>query len=153
MHNKSTYPVQGTIPTTAAGQIAVYSKAGGSGTDLYMVRDNNAATETKLTTSKITAPVAGTNGITFLPGGIIMQWGQLIKAWAAGGDIAKITFTPPFPNAVYNVQVTIGVTSPPSNKSASLAYYDLTLSSVFVNYADSSGTSSYGNAFWVAIGS
>jgi hypothetical protein len=48
------------------------------------------------------APVAGTNGYTFLPGGFIMQWG---RATTASG--ATITFPQAFPSAVYSIQCTV----------------------------------------------
>lgn len=102
-HNKSTYPPQGSDPTTAAGEIALYCATGASGAELFMIRDNISGTKTNLTTSKIATPLAAVSGYSWLPGGIIMQWG---RDQFAGAAVAKtVTFPTAFPTACWNVQV------------------------------------------------
>jgi hypothetical protein len=46
-------------------------------------------------------PTKAQNGMTFLPGGIILKWGRITVS-----GINVITFPVPFPNAVYSVVVT-----------------------------------------------
>ena len=74
-HQQSTYPQVAAAPTTASGQLALYSKAGTSGSALFMVRDNVGATEVALTSSAIAAPVRTALGYTWLPGNLLLQWG------------------------------------------------------------------------------
>lgn len=93
-HNKSTYVVQGSDPTTASGEAALYALTGSAGTEVFLIRDNIAGTKTALTTSKIAAPVASSSGISWLPGGILIQW----RAVAGVSNGTAITFPVPFPN-------------------------------------------------------
>lgn len=102
-HNKSTYNRLLADPTTALNQIALYTKQeSGNGTALFMVRDNIGATVTNLTTSKIAAPIATTSGVSWLPGGILIQWGTAVAVSSA----TPIAFNVTFPNALFNVLIT-----------------------------------------------
>lgn len=56
-------------------------------------------------------PVAATDGYTFLPGGLIFQWGQ--SAIASSGTITTITYPLAFPNAVFSI--TIGMFNTANN--------------------------------------
>lgn len=88
-HNKSTYLAQSVSPISAAGQLVLYSKTGSSGQELHLVRDGILGTDTLLTTAQITAPSRTQNGFTWLPGGLLLQWG--FKTIAPGSN--TITFT------------------------------------------------------------
>lgn len=80
LHKQSTY-VNETTPTTAAGQLALYSKgAPGGPSALYLVRDNNLGTETQLSSVTIGTAVAATTGASWLPGGLLIQWGSVAAA-------------------------------------------------------------------------
>lgn len=69
----------------------------------------NALGSVSLLTGK---PTLGTNGVVYLPGGIILQWGLT----ALVGAPATITFTPPFPGACLNVGGSLAYTGTiPSN--------------------------------------
>src|SRR5271156_4550597 len=63
--------------------------------------------------SSLVTTQATTNGFTFLPGGIIIQWGQLIAA--AAQTLTPVTFAGlgaiAFPNNGFNVQTTNLATS------------------------------------------
>lgn len=119
LHKQSTYVAQ-TVPTTASPQLALYSKTGPQGTELYSVRDGVGATETLLipARSSVVGPSRTTNGYTFLPGpgtgvntgGILIQWGfyatltsgSNVLTFAGLGGVAfasVVAFTP-------NIQVT-----------------------------------------------
>lgn len=93
-------------------------------------------------------PVANQNGYTFLPGGILMQWGLQGSSSATS---VPVTFNVPFPNNIYNVSA-IPVradTSPGSD-----------FSTVIVTASPSLGGFTIGNIgghtmvgwFWTAIG-
>lgn len=98
-HKQSTYVAQ-TAPVTVGSQLALYSKTGPQGTELYSIRDGVGATETLLipARSSVVAPQRTTNGFTFLPGpatgasvgGILMQWG-FYGTLVSGGPTA-LTF-------------------------------------------------------------
>lgn len=102
-HNKSTY-VGGTDPTTAAGEIAVYSKSVTSGVELFM-RDQSSGTVIQLSNG---APIATSNGSTFLPGGITMNWGS----FTFSGTSNTITYATAYTSAPFSVVLT------PINSSA-----------------------------------
>lgn len=150
-HQQSTYPNLSINPTTASGQLALYSKAGASGSDLYMVRDNIAGTVVNLTTSKISAPTSSSAGISWLPGGILIQWGNVTGfsgSWPTSPQ--TVTYPTPMSTSTFNVQATfIG----PSSSSTG----DITINSIsatgFVWQFSGSPSSSFGGFYWQAIGS
>ena len=60
------------------------------------------------------APVGGTNGYTFLPGGILVQWGGMT---IVSGGPTTMAWPRPFASAIWNIQLTIANQSsgtPPS---------------------------------------
>jgi len=76
-HKQSTY-VNETTPTTTLGQLALYSKgAAGGPSQLFLVRDNNAGTEVAMTPNPLVvgAPLRAQNGVSWLPGNLLIQWG------------------------------------------------------------------------------
>lgn len=101
-HVQSTYIKQAADPNSVAvGRLLVYSKATGPGgsSDLWMVRDNVPSTATQLTTSKIAAPTVASKGNTFLPGGLLYQWGS----FSITAQTTSETFSTSFPNACFSV--------------------------------------------------
>lgn len=103
-------PNQGSAPTTIAGESSIYSKVGTSGSQLYLIRDAVAGTETQLTTAAITAPTVATNGVTWLPGVasvgcLLYQWGRITGPGATTGSVV---FPTPFRAATPPYSVTFG---------------------------------------------
>lgn len=87
-HNQSTYLDQVSNPGSAAGQLRLYSKLDSSSiSELYFQRDGNSSVIQL--TGKVT-PTASSSGYTFLPGGIILQWGVANISASTG------TFTFPY---------------------------------------------------------
>ncbi len=95
IHNKVTMP-RISLPSSSSGQLILFTSAGASGSQLNMVRDGNASTNTALTPTGITAPLRATNGYSWLPGKILMQWGFSAVTNNASGTI---TFPIPFSGA------------------------------------------------------
>jgi len=113
-HNKSTYREQAASPGTATNEMAVYSKEVsygglGSNTELFIQKENLAAagSDIQLTNTIKTISSGASSGLSFLPGGTILQWG--LSAAAVNG--ATINFGSAFPTACVNVQVTIDIGS------------------------------------------
>lgn len=101
-HNLVSFPVQAALPTTAVGEVALFSRTSAfSGIPELCVRfENNGAV------SEFTSGLAATNGWTRLPSGILLKWGIGV----ANGD-STVTFpvapTIPAFTALYNVQLTV----------------------------------------------
>ncbi len=128
-----------------AGQIYTRTING----DLELFYESSAGVVNQLTAA--ITPVAGVNGYTFLPGGILLQWG--VFNFSASPTLAGlVNYNIPFPNAVFNVEMTvIGISSspqtlqinnasPPSNNQFSW------------RFTTAPNGTSYEGFFWFAIG-
>ena len=99
-HKFSTYVEQGAGPATAAGMIALYCKSYGSQDCLYFRRPGSGA---EILLTGPSGPVQAANGYTFVPGGILIQWGKLIAVPIAN---TNYSFNIHFSGNVYQVFVT-----------------------------------------------
>lgn len=145
-HKKVSMP-QTTIPTSVLGELILYNKgvSPGGSSALFMVRDGVPATDTQLTCPEITAPLSTAQGYTFLPGGIILQWG--VVTFPPFLNAAQ-PFNVAFPNACWNMQVSMtGVSGSPNN----IGIASTTLSTFNWKFTGS-GTSSFTGFYWQAIG-
>jgi len=92
-------PEQTSAPTTAADEGAVYTKDA-SGTNLFFRTESDGA-EIQLTNVVGAGGSPGANpGYTFLPGGVIMQWGRAATGGAGSGTTA---FGFSFPTSTFKV--------------------------------------------------
>jgi len=107
-HKKSTYVAQGMDPGSSINQAVEYSKVVASSTELFLQRDGVAST-IQLTRG---IPSVAANGYTFLPGGLLLQWGSVV---ASGAGVPFI-FPTPFISAVYSV--TLGLRAGAAQASA-----------------------------------
>jgi hypothetical protein len=96
-HKHSTYVAQSSDPVNLSGEISTYSKAISGVTEQFVIRD---AVTTAIQMTRGT-PSLGTSGRTFLPGGLLLQWGQ-----GSSGTTINFTFSTPFNNPPYSLQVT-----------------------------------------------
>ena len=92
--HKSCVFVDGGDFATAANEMALYGKAVGGISTLFMRKESNG------TIIQLSGPdpVIASPGTTFLPGGIIIQWGH-----AVSNTGAEIVFATMFPNACWVV--------------------------------------------------
>jgi hypothetical protein len=138
-------PVQTVIPGgLTTGEGTLYTKTSGSTPELYYT-PSNTSREYQLTyTASNTNFAAATNGWTFLPGGMILQYGSV-----ASPTTGTVNFPITFPTAIYSIQLTLVRTSSSSVQSA------------YVNDASAIGPSSFAytttgssnnQLFWMAIG-
>lgn len=104
-HNTVTLVQQAADPTAVSTSPILYCKSTTSNTvnnDIYFRRaSNDSSSIVQLTTTKVN-PTASVSGYSFLPGGIIVQWGTN----AAATDGGTTNFPIAFPNNCFNVQVT-----------------------------------------------
>jgi len=133
---------QASDPNPATGIVSHYSKSVSGVTEWFFQRENSGAVIQMSTSSGI--PVLTTNGQTFLPGGLILKFGNI-------SSVANnfITFSTPFPNNIFSLQVTVAQSLPPSEG----AIYEIVPSSVTVSgftvFLYSTGV---GKIHWMAIG-
>jgi len=146
-HNKSTYVVQSADPVTIANEIAEYSKAVAGIAQLFLIP---ASAGTPIQLSRLDKGIsAAATGWTFLPGGIIVQWGStgvvngaFTTNYVARGGIAFTTNT-------FRVFLTVDDPGAPGNPITSFTVNSgLNLAASFSGTTNRSITLNY-----VAIGS
>ena len=79
-HKFCQFPEQGSAPTTAVDEGALYTKQASGITNLFWRQENNG-TEIRMTGSGI---LAANNGYSFLPGGMLLQWGRINSPGSSG---------------------------------------------------------------------
>lgn len=142
-------PEQGAGPTTAVNEAGFYSKPGTNPveTNLFF-RAENSGFEYQLTkaVSASTASFGTSTGWTFLPGGLLLQWGVANIPSGTGGTVV---FPVAYTNPAYSVQLTM------DRSSTSSANYGLFLNGTPTNtgFATNSGLAGSHDVFWMAIGS
>lgn len=151
-HNQSTYPNLTVNPTTVAGQLALFSKVGAVTSELFMIRDGNAGTLTSLTSSKIGAPTVAQNGVTWLPGGILMQWG--VRSIPAGSSsTGTVSFLPGFASTIFVVLVSlVSQVGGTVSSNDTIAVRQNSASTTGFSWDFNGNTGSYTFFNWIAIG-
>ena len=110
--------IQAEIPTTAANEGGVYTKVAtnpaesnlffrgeSNGKEYQLTRSDQANNLTFATDTNYDAgPPSLNGGWTFLPGGMILQWG--VSNNVASTNSQVFTFPIPFPTNVFNIQLT-----------------------------------------------
>lgn len=92
-------PQQVAAPSTAVNEIALYSKDSTIGTALFFRQESNG-TEVQLTGLD---PIIATEGCSFLPGGLLIQWGSIASTSTHPNEV---TFPVAFSTVIYSIQVT-----------------------------------------------
>lgn len=90
-------------------------------------------------------PTVSSNGYTFLPGGILMEWGNFT---ATNISTKAVTFPLAFPNNVFNVQVTYVVSDSSTIRNG---VESGTISKTGFTWIGTS-TSSLVSVYWTAVG-
>lgn len=139
---------QAASPGTAAGEIALYSKDVAGVPQLFFQKESVAAAGADIQMTVDVVPTAAENGVTFLPGGMILQWGKV-----ATGSVSEIYgFNITFPNNVFNIQVCpISGAAPYPSVLFSAVVSSTAL--FVIKYSGSTNVSAnYPNIYWTAIG-
>jgi len=111
-HNKITFPVQVLPIVIAVGDLALYSLLNATTTknELNVYKANNAGYVNVPFTASIlsnSAPVAGGSGWSYLPSGLIIQWGTVSATITLNTLVStSFNFPIPFPTAVLSAQAT-----------------------------------------------
>lgn len=135
---------QGTTPANPpTGSIAHYSNTVSGNAEWFFQRENSGS-QIQMSTVNGT-PVLAANGQTFLPGGLVMRFGN--QAITLNATSTTITFVNPF-TTLYSLNVTVtGAFNPQIWK---INDADYSASSFKVSY--SQNYNSTGHVFWTAIG-
>jgi len=86
------------FPTNPAGQLSLYTKDV-SGRSTVFYKKDNSSTQWQLTGID---PSSATSGYTYLPGGLLIQWGVVAGPFASGAA-KTVTFPVAFDATAYSV--------------------------------------------------
>ena len=116
--------IEQTAPTTVANEVSLYSKEEDSVSTLFL-RHESAGTEVQLSVAAANV-VASAQGSSYLPGGVIIKWGNGVAKTA-------VTFGVAFPNNCWSVTATTG---PAAETRTSGAIYTTSISKTGFNTVD-----------------
>jgi hypothetical protein len=139
-------PNQGTPPNVAAGESGLYSNTSTvapNPSSLFFRSEGNKDYQLTTALDGQSTTFGAVDGWTFLPGGLIMQYGRYTKPAASNGEI-NFNFT--FPNAVFNVQIAVESNVGDPNRQATI---NTITTSKFKWKSGSSNVTTY---HWMAIG-
>lgn len=155
-HSFLQMPEQASAPTTASNEAGFYAKVGTSPAETnlffrgessgfeYQMTKAIAGSTTEFATN--TAYVANhTGGWTFLPGGLIMQYG----ARSSPGTSGVITFPLLFPSGYFSISLTLSRNASSSNQTISV---DNAVGVSAASFAYRSTSSNTDPIYWTAIG-
>lgn len=148
------YPPTTPAATAGFGQLFSCSVDDGlnSDTSLYFLTGGNRLMQL----TRNIAPVAGDNGYTYLPGGIIVQWGRISSAPTS--SFATLLFNTAninFPNDCFNVWTQPYGSGTPPGGTTGTATVDIrrsTISATGFEWVFISPSSQYIGFSWIAIG-
>lgn len=105
-HIQVRFPSAPSAPTTTGTQSALYPVANATTGQQELYFQNSSTEYAGGGTLQLTGPVSATanNGSVYLPGGIIMKWGS---GSFSGSQNPSVAFSPAFPNACFNVQLSL----------------------------------------------
>lgn len=147
-------PEQASAPATAVNEGGFYTKVVSGNTQFFMRNESsgseyqisgmNDASFARFGAASATAP----NGWTFLPGGLILQWGR-VSSPGTSGTVTFATANRNFPTAILYVHLTLQHTGSGA-ETYTLQGSSPPSTTQFVYRTSSSGASSV--LFWSALG-
>lgn len=135
------------VPVTVAGIGQLFSSEVNdqinTDTGLYWLTGNGL----KVPMTRNFAPTRAASGLTFLPGGLILQWGTATTA----ASIYTLTWPSAFPNAFFSA--TLSLTEKPSRNRGFVQFTAApTTTGASVAIRDSTGALSSGTFYFMVIG-
>ena len=154
-HNVIRSVPQGSNPAPVAGYGQLFSKTINSvTTDQAMFWETGNGLVMQMTANL--TPVTGSSGVTFLPGGLILQYGSVSQSFSSGSTTGTTNFSIAFPNNLFFVSGNpTYVNSSLPNSQASLNIRQSRLNSGSRSSFDwqfYTNSSSYVGFTWIAIG-
>jgi hypothetical protein len=98
------YPPTAVTPVLLTGELFTTQSNDGLDTDTILWYQSALGKLSQLTRN--ITPSLGNNGYTYLPGGILLQWGRFT---AVSISTFVVTFAQPFVNNIFNIQLTYRV--------------------------------------------
>ena len=142
-HTHADLLAQSANPNPGSGLVSHYSKVVSGATEWFFQRESSGPVIQMSTVSG--TPVVSANGQTFLPGGLVMRYGNVSIVLASSST--TITFVNAF-TTLYSLQFTVtGAFNP---QICNINDGDYSTSGFKVSYSDP--YSSAGHVFWTAIG-
>lgn len=139
-------PNQGTVPPAVSrigNEVTLYGKSDGAVSQLWLVRDASG-TEIQLTSGS-NAPVNNFNGYSFLPGGILIQWGFIPNG---SGTSGTTNFNINFKTSQYNVQLLLARNA----SGGDSIWQDTSGTNDRKKFSWKGTTGTYAYIYWFAIG-
>jgi hypothetical protein len=163
-HNQSTYPSQGAgygmskiSPATLTNENAIYSATDAfSNVQLFAQKANQSANAggiqlTRTDTGAAIGANNNTNGYTFLPGGLIMQWG--LGTYLAGQADLTITYATPMQNNINFPNYYFGVIATLVGTGFGNIIVDSTVSLLgFIAHREVGSSTNSQSFYWISLG-
>lgn len=135
-------------PVTPGAQSMVFTSL----FNLYVKNTNNLVEPVQLTNDAVGEPIALQQGYSWLPGGIVIQWGRVTGLNTPG--VTVVPFQVPFTVIPFSIQVT-GITddisSSPNTTNMNVVFGGGSPNLVDFTISNSS-TNHVSRAYWMAIG-
>jgi hypothetical protein len=149
--HKAVHMVQQVAPAAVAGVGSLYCTTTNDLYDTDQVLYYQTGLDKIIQMSRNFVPLAAQNGYTFLPGGLVLQWGFETRV-PSSDQSGTVTLPIPFKNNFFNVMVSISNsanTTANGTASARITALNLTTFSVSTKYL---GGPNFNGFYWMAIG-
>lgn len=133
----------------AATEGTLYTKTAAAASELYYTRD---ASGIEIQMTGPDKPVATTNGHTFLPGGILMQWGQITSTNSSFTPLLFATANIDFPNNCFDVFTQPFGSGNVPGGACTIEVRKSTISKTKFDWVMVTNSGEYTGFFWWAIG-
>lgn len=152
MHKWSEYVNQLSAPPNNASISSFYGSGTPGFANIYWKQEFGGADPTKNQGASVQmtglAPLSAANGYTFLPGGLLLQWGTM--AILANPNPQTITYAVPFTGSPYSINIS-KITADISSTGQEIRI--ITGSVTNINFQVRQSSSSSANSiYWMAIG-
>jgi hypothetical protein len=141
-------PINGAPSSTGSTELLLFNGSSpiGGALNLYFAPPGQSSigssTVTQLTRNEF--PIAATNGFSWLPGALLIQWGTA----TIGGSSGTVSFNTKT-ISIYNIQITLIGSSSSTNTLSIVSKTPGTPGSFTWHFT---GSSSYSSFYWMAIG-
>lgn len=143
-------PINGYTATLGYGQVFGAQINDGINIDqaLFFLSGSNRLTQL----TRNFQPVLANNGYTFLPGGLILQWGQITSTSSSFTTLTFSTNNIAFPNSCFAVYTQIYGSGTPAGGEGTIDIRKSTVSATGFQWAMITNSAQYTGFYWMAIG-